>query len=73
MTIDRCICFDQPFAQLKKVAHATGAATLPDLQAHVRFGLKCRLCHPYVQRMLATGETCFHEVLSSSDTAGSAR
>lgn len=63
MTIDRCSCFDRTFAELKDVADATGAASVTALQTQVTFGEKCHLCHPYVRRMLATGQTVFHAVI----------
>lgn len=66
MRIDRCTCFEQPFAALKAVAEATGATTLPDLQRHVTFGQQCRLCHPYVRRMLRTGEVVFSEIITEA-------
>jgi hypothetical protein len=65
--IDRCYCFLRPFAELKEVADATGAGTVPELQTHVVFGQQCRLCHPYVRRMLRTGETVFQEILTEAD------
>lgn len=65
--IDRCYCFGQPFAGLKAVADATGAATVAELQAHATFGQRCRLCHPYVRRMLRTGETVFGEIVTAED------
>ena len=61
--IDRCVCFDRTFADLKHVALATRASTVEALQAHAAFGEKCGLCHPYVRRMLRTGETVFEEVI----------
>lgn len=61
--IDRCVCFDRTFADLKRVALATRASTVEALQAHATFGEKCGLCHPYVRRMLRTGETVFEEVI----------
>lgn len=61
--IDRCHCFQVGFADLKEIASETGAGSVEELQQHVAFGLRCRLCHPYVRRMLATGETEFHEVI----------
>ena len=67
MTIDRCLCFGVTFAELAEVADATGASTVPELQRHVTFGRKCGLCHPYVRRMLRTGQTVFHEVVTSAD------
>lgn len=65
--IDHCYCFRQPFAALKRIADATGAATVEALQEHVVFGAQCRLCHPYVRRMLRTGETAFHEIIAEAD------
>lgn len=68
MRIDRCSCFGQTFAALKAVAGQTGATTLADLQVHVAFGHRCQLCHPYVRRMLQTGETVFHHLLPAEET-----
>ena len=65
--IDRCYCFGQPFAGLKETADRTGAATVAELQAHAAFGHNCRLCHPYVRRMLRTGRTVFHEIVTEAD------
>jgi len=63
MTIDRCYCYQKTFDTLKAVAEETGASSVEALQEHVTFGKNCQLCHPYVRRMLRTGETVFHEVL----------
>jgi bacterioferritin-associated ferredoxin len=69
MTIDRCYCYQQTFEDLKAVAEETGADSVAALQAHVTFGENCRLCHPYVRRMLATGRTVFHEVIEDDAQA----
>jgi bacterioferritin-associated ferredoxin len=67
MTIDRCYCYEQTFADLKAVADEMGSDSVEALQQHVTFGENCQLCHPYVRRMLATGDTVFHEVLEDDD------
>lgn len=67
--IDRCICFQQSFSALQTLARQTGAKSLEELQAQVVFGQKCRLCHPYVRRMLQTGQTVFNEILSPESEA----
>lgn len=69
MTIDRCICHGRRFADLAPVARASGASTVGALQEAARdagrdFGRGCGLCHAYVRRMLRTGETVFHEVVT---------
>lgn len=67
MHIDRCYCFQQRFADLKAVAEREDARTVEALQAHVTFGTNCQLCHPYVRRMLRTGETVFDRVIHEED------
>jgi bacterioferritin-associated ferredoxin len=67
MNIDRCYCFQQTFSALKAVADETGAQSVAALQAHVEFGQRCKLCHSYVRRMLRTGETVFHEIVTEAD------
>ena len=67
MPIDRCYCFGRTFAELQAVAEGTGAETVEALQRHVRFGARCRLCHPYVRRMLRTGQTAFDRIVTAQD------
>lgn len=69
INIDRCYCFQKTFALLKAVADAHGATSVAALQAHVEFGQQCKLCHPYVRRMLRTGATVFHEIIEERDEA----
>lgn len=65
--IDRCYCFGRTFAELRTIAERTGAATVAELQQHAAFGQRCKLCHPYVRRMLRTGETVFHDIVTEAD------
>ena len=67
MRIDRCFCFQQPFTALKAIADAHGTSSIQALQQHVVFGQRCKLCHPYVRRMLRTGATVFHEIVTEAD------
>ena len=67
MHIDRCYCFKKTFALLKEVSETTGATSVAALQNYVEFGQQCKLCHPYVRRMLRTGEVAFHEIVTEAD------
>lgn len=67
LCIDRCLCFRMTFAELQTIAAEKGCDSLEALQKHVVFGQKCKLCHPYVRRMLKTGETVFYQILSERD------
>ena len=60
--IDRCVCFEVTFEQLKRCADDEGLA-LDELQQRFGCGRGCGLCLPYIRRMLETGQTCFHEPL----------
>lgn len=66
--VTRCVCFNRTFAELQKIARKTGASTFEELQRHATFGQNCRRCRPYVNRMLATGETVF-DVMDEHETA----
>ena len=67
MHIDRCYCYQQLFADLKRIADEEDAQTVEALQEHVAFGHNCKLCHPYVRRMLRTGATVFDHVIKEAD------
>lgn len=57
--VTRCVCYNLSFADLKAIAQAKGARSVEELQRCVEFAQDCRLCVPYVERMLLTGETVF--------------
>ena len=62
VTVSMCLCRGVPFRELLPRARAAGW----DLEALMRVtgcGAQCGLCRPYLRRMLATGETTFHELL----------
>jgi bacterioferritin-associated ferredoxin len=52
-----------PFARLLPLARARGWG-LDELAQATGCGAGCGLCRPYLRRMLATGETEFHELLT---------
>lgn len=52
--IRRCVCADIAFEELR----AWGVRTMDEAEAH-GCGVACRLCRPYLRRMIETGETAF--------------
>ena len=58
MPVDRCVCFNVSFAQLKEFAQAH-ACGLEGLRERFGCGRGCALCVPYIERMLRTGQTMF--------------
>lgn len=65
--IDHCICFGRDFEELLQIARAKQVTTLEELQDETEFGLSCRICNPYVRRMLKTGQTTFDTLLTEDD------
>lgn len=63
LAIDRCVCRRFPFADLLPLAHEHHWS-LADLMRETGCGDQCGLCRPYLRRMLRTGETVFHEILT---------
>ena len=61
--VDRCICRNLAFGELLSRARAA-AWELNDLMSETGAGAQCGLCRPYLKRMLRTGETVFHELLT---------
>ena len=62
LEIGRCVCRRFPFADLLPLAREHGW-TLEDVMRETGCGDQCGLCRPYIRRMLATGETVFHEII----------
>lgn len=63
LTIDRCVCRNRQFSELLPLARAGGWG-IEALAAETGCGNQCGLCRPYLRRMLATGETVFHSIIS---------
>jgi bacterioferritin-associated ferredoxin len=60
--IDRCVCLNRRFVDLLPEARARGY-DLADLARETGCGDQCGLCRPYLDRMLSTGETVFHQII----------
>jgi bacterioferritin-associated ferredoxin len=52
------------FADLLPLARTRGYR-LADLMRETGCGDRCGLCRPYLRRMLATGQTVFHEIIEA--------
>lgn len=61
--IDRCVCHGRTFGEIKQIASTAGDTTLESLRQRGVCGAGCGRCHPYVKRMLRTGEMVFRELI----------
>lgn len=62
--VRKCVCTDTTFETLLK----GGVQSMKDIEDWFGCGLSCGLCRPYLERMLATGETEF-EILDTDPRA----
>jgi bacterioferritin-associated ferredoxin len=63
ISITHCLCRRTSFSDLLPLARASHWS-LETLMAETGCGRQCGLCRPYLRRMLETGETVFHELLT---------
>ncbi|PKD45029.1 (2Fe-2S)-binding protein [Rhodohalobacter barkolensis] len=59
MKVDRCICHEISFAEIKRIAREKGIKSLAEIQEKKIACTNCKLCTPYVKLVLETGETEF--------------
>lgn len=57
--VNRCICHNRTFQEIKLYALEQGYSDLKDLQTDNYCSNSCRMCGPYVELVLETGETSF--------------
>lgn len=57
--VNRCICHERTFEEIKQYAEEKGYTELEDLQIDNYCSNGCRICAPYVEMVLETGETAF--------------
>lgn len=59
MSVNRCICHQILFSELRAMAHDKGFTQIEDFQRESICSTKCKLCIPYIKRMLQEGITEF--------------
>ena len=60
--VDRCICFNRTFSEIKIIADKHNIKSISELKKCITFGENCKLCIPYVELMLKTGEIEFEPI-----------
>ena len=57
--VTKCICYDTTFEEMKSIMQKNKLNTVDELRNIKPVALDCRLCLPYVIKMIKTGETKF--------------
>jgi len=64
MLINRCVCYNIKFSEVKKIMEENNFTSLEEVQKVVDVSKNCQLCRPYLERMLKTGETEFSYIIT---------
>jgi len=59
MAINRCICSNIYFTEIKEIADKRELISVVDLQNEGICSKNCQLCVPYIEKMFETGKTEF--------------
>ena len=59
MSVTRCVCHQQTFADLKRLCKVNGWSTVGEISFETKCGLGCGACRPYLAAMLDTGAVSF--------------
>lgn len=57
--VDRCVCYEKKFSEMKAVIDAKGLKSIEELRKYMVFGENCRICIPYIEMIFTTGKTSF--------------
>ncbi|MDX1640417.1 MAG: (2Fe-2S)-binding protein [Balneolaceae bacterium] len=63
MPVDRCICHEISFSEIKKIVEERDFTTVQELRAEKICSTNCRLCEPYVRKLLETGRVSFQPII----------
>ncbi len=63
INITKCICYDTTFEEMKKIMKDRNLKTLDELIMAKTVASNCRLCVPYIKKMIETGETKFDIII----------
>lgn len=59
MAVNRCICHQIAFSEIKRIAEERGLNSVEELIEENISSTNCQLCKPYLEKMFETGETSF--------------
>jgi bacterioferritin-associated ferredoxin len=61
--VTKCVCSEITFEEMKSLMDRNNLKTFEELSREIKVASNCRLCLPYIHRMIETGKTKF-EIIS---------
>jgi NAD(P)H-nitrite reductase large subunit len=66
--VRQCCCYPYSFVEIKRLADEHNWSTVEQIGDALGCGTGCKMCRPYLARILGTGETAF-AVITDAETA----
>jgi bacterioferritin-associated ferredoxin len=63
MKIDKCVCSNITFLEVKEIAENQNVKDIEGLLEAIEVAKNCKLCLPYLNEMLKTGQTEFRNLI----------
>ena len=58
----KCICFDTTFKEMKEIMKKNNINSIEELRQIKQISANCKLCLPYIEKMIKTGQTEFEVI-----------
>lgn len=58
----KCICFDTTFEEMKEIMKKNKLNSIEELRDIKQIADNCKLCLPYIEKMIETGQTEFEVI-----------
>lgn len=62
--VTKCICYNKSFAELKEFMRQNDLKNIDELRGKMNVAMNCKLCVPYIEKMILTGQTEFSIIIS---------
>ncbi len=60
--VTKCVCYDTTFEEMKEIMEKNNIGTIDELRKIKPVALNCKLCLPYIIKMIETGKTKFEVI-----------
>ncbi|HQY20955.1 MAG TPA: (2Fe-2S)-binding protein [Ignavibacteria bacterium] len=57
--VKKCVCFNVTFLEMKNIMKEKGIDTIEELKEIKELAGNCKICVPYIKKMIQTGKTEF--------------
>jgi len=60
--VTKCVCYDTTFEEMKEIMEKNNIGTIDELRKIKPVASNCKLCLPYINKMIETGKIKFEVI-----------